>query len=267
MTSERSRTPDWLVERIALNELPADELARARAKLLAEPDGQARLEAIERSNRELLASHPPAMMTPMIEQRLRAARRRDETASVRSSVRWLAGLSIPLAAAAALVLTVQTRHVETIGVEPEETTRIKGAEPKLQIHRQVGDGAERLAEGATVRAGDVIQVGFTRGDHAYGVVLSIDGAGAVTVHLPDFGDQAAALTGSGLRMLDYAYELDDAPGFERFFLITSNQPFRLDPVEAAAERLAANPAEARTGTLDLPEGLDQVTFLLAKETP
>ncbi|RKH16442.1 ActD-like protein, partial [Corallococcus sp. CA047B] len=46
MTSPH-RTPDWLLERIALGELPPDELAAARARLDQEPDGPSRLAALE----------------------------------------------------------------------------------------------------------------------------------------------------------------------------------------------------------------------------
>ncbi len=270
MTAERSRTPDWLVERIALNELPAGELERAREKLLAEPDGRERLEAIARSNREILAAHPAEAFVREIERRGRTARKLDEATRTRTAVRWMAGLSVPLAAAAALVLMVQrtpSPGEDGAGLEPLEVTRLKGLPATLQIHRRGGETSERLKEGASARAGDVIQVGFTRGDRRFGAIVSIDGNGSVTRHLPMSGSRSASLSGSGLDLLDHAYELDDAPTFERFFLVTSDEPFELGPVLQAAEALAKDPQKARTGALELPAGLDQSAFVLTKVSP
>ncbi|MFP2931254.1 ActD-like protein, partial [Pyxidicoccus sp. 3LG] len=53
MTSPH-RTPEWLLERIALGELPPEELAAARARLAQEPDGPSRLAALEADSRATL---------------------------------------------------------------------------------------------------------------------------------------------------------------------------------------------------------------------
>ncbi len=65
-------------------------------------------------------------------------------------------------------------------------------------------------------------------------------------------------------LLDHAYELDDAPRVERFYLIASEAPFDLAPVLAAARRAAAA-AGATPPLLQLPPGFEQSTFSLQKE--
>jgi hypothetical protein len=55
------------------------------------------------------------------------------------------------------------------------------------------------------------------------VVLSIDGRGAVTWHLPPEYPGPAARLGSGVETtLPWSFELDDAPGFERFVMIVAS---------------------------------------------
>jgi hypothetical protein len=113
----------------------------------------------------------------------------------------------------------------------------------------------------------VVQIAYQAAGRRYGVVVSIDGRGRVTRHLPRTGDRAAPLRAGAPVPLPEAYRLDDAPGFERFFLVTSDAPFSVELVVRAAERLyGGDPDPARTGThLDLPGGLGQARFELRKE--
>ena len=58
-----------------------------------------------------------------------------------------------------------------------------------------------------------------------------------------------------------SYELDDAPGFERFVLVTADAPFAVATVLRGRAPAAAQP----DGRLDLPESMDQFSFVLRKE--
>jgi hypothetical protein len=276
MSPTHERTPDWLLERIALGELPPDELERARARLLAEPDGAARLAALERSNRDILAALPPERVAAEVQRRLHLKQvqegHRAGQRSSRFSPRWMA---LPVAAALAVLVFVSSRGVAT-GDGPDGDDRfaevlgatgysgIKG-EAQLHVHRQVGDTAEKLERNARARTGDTLQLSYTAAGAQYGVVVSVDGRRMVTVHLPVQGPQAARLEQKGAVSLSNAYELDDAPAFERFFLVTSARPFAVATVVQAAERLAASD-DARDGALALPSSLKQTAFLVEKAT-
>ncbi|HYO72099.1 MAG TPA: ActD-like protein, partial [Archangium sp.] len=72
------RTPDWLLERIALGELPPEALARARARLLEEPDGATRLAALEADSAATLARHPSGAITREVAARARRLQARGE---------------------------------------------------------------------------------------------------------------------------------------------------------------------------------------------
>jgi cytochrome c556 len=67
-------------------------------------------------------------------------------------------------------------------------------------------------------------------------------------------------------LLDFSYELDDAPRWERFYLVTGDEPFDLEAVRRAARDVAAVGSEAAAPLLEIPADLEQSTFTLAKET-
>ncbi|RKG90909.1 ActD-like protein [Corallococcus sp. CA053C] len=292
MTSPH-HTPDWLLERIALGELPPDELAAARARLAQEPDGPSRLAALEADSRAILARLPPQAVAREVMARAArpeaavagahvvAAPTRAEASPPRPSWRFLPVL-VPVLAAAALVVLVRPSTSSDVREAPAawgttpgilEPTRSKGLQPRLDVHRQSAARSERLTDGAHAQAGDVVQLSYASAGKPHGVLLSVDGRGAVTQHLPSPGESgqepghlSAVLERSGTHLLPRAYELDDAPGFERFFLVTADAPFALDGVLSAARVLAASP-DARTAPLRLPPELGQTSFLLEKPSP
>ena len=109
-------------------------------------------------------------------------------------------------------------------------------------------------------AGDLLPVGYVAAGAGYGVIVSVDGAGVVTRHLPVAATTAAPLQRGGRVSLGHAYELDDAPSHERFFLVVSSTTFEVDVVLRAARALGT----AKSGALQLPEGLEQTSFLVDK---
>ncbi|MCP4157377.1 MAG: ActD protein, partial [bacterium] len=66
-------------------------------------------------------------------------------------------------------------------------------------------------------------------------------------------------------LLPNAIELDDAPGFERFFFITSTTPIDVPALLTTAEKLAATAVEARYDELPLPQNMNQYSVIINKE--
>jgi hypothetical protein len=259
-----SRTPDWLLERIALGELPPEELATARARLLQEPDGAARLAALEADSAATLERLPPVELARRVGSRAHVRQLGREPSTPRFR---LAFALVPALAAAALVLLVRPQVAPSVGEQTGlEETRVKGLEPHLVVHRQRAQAAEVLEDGAQVAEGDVVQVAYVAAGQSHGAIVSVDGRGTVTVHAPESGAASVRLAPSGTHVLPGAYALDDAPGFERFFLVTADAPFALEEVLAAARSLAGR-ANARTSPLPLPSRYTQASFLLEKPSP
>ena len=256
--------PDWLVERAALDEVPPAMRARLAAADPAElAAAVARLRAADAEER---ARHPAGPAVAAIERDLARARARRAGRRLRAG----AGLGMAVAAAVALALVVgrgERRDARPAGGDPVaevESTRIKG-DLRLLAFRKVGDRVERLAAGDQVRAGDLLQLRFNGGGRRHGVIASIDGAGAVTLHFPDAEGASTALP---LRTSDlpHAYALDDAPRFERFFFLTDDEPIDVARALAALRALAGR-RDADRAPLELPPGFRQVSLLLHKAPP
>ncbi len=252
MTSSQDRR--WLVERVALDEAPAGtELTASERQRLAE---------LASDDKAILATYPKAEVAAEVRRRLRVA----EAASAYRRRRVATAVAPALAVAAALVLFVRvgTTPPGGKGVEPE-VTRLKGG--ALVVHRKTADGSDVLRNRDVARAGDRIQLGFQLEGSAYVSLVSIDGRGVVTLHLPTEGQPAPVKFEPGRVQLPFSYELDDAPSFERFILVTSDGIFSVRQVQAAAPQLAAKPEDvAVAARLDLPPGLSQRDFVLTKET-
>ncbi|WP_342374325.1 ActD protein [Myxococcus stipitatus] len=264
-------TPDWLLERIALGELPEDTLAAARAKLELEPHGQSRLARLEADSRETLTRHPPAGVAKEVARRRRTASLVADAARPSEQPEWHGlSLSIPVAASLVLLLLsvqpdlgVESPSLTPAHVELMETVGIKGT-ARLLVYRQENGTVELLRDRARAQRGDLLQLSYLSGGRRHGVVVSVDGRGAVTLHHPTLLLGSTSLEGGEAVSLTHSYELDDAPGFERFFFVTSDSPVDVGAVLQAARLLARHPSEASIRPLPLPRTLAQTSFTLEK---
>jgi hypothetical protein len=259
---QKQTISDLMLEQYALGDLSAADQRMMRGELARDEGLRARLAAIAESDRDILAAYPPERVVPAIRERL--LREGASPARPRRAVNPLAW-ALPVAAMVVLLLSF---FVIRERVAPEET-RLKGLVPHLAVFRKTASGAEELRAGAATRRADVLQVGYTAGEAKYGVIFSVDGRGAITWHLPagyqSGSRQSPALETQGQVVLPSAYELDDVPGFERFFLIYAPVPFDIGDVARAARALAARPAAAERDGLALPKGLGQYTLLVRKQ--
>jgi len=242
------RLPDIVLERYRLNDLPAAEYNRLRDRLSRDAALRTRLESLDQSDIEIGRNYQPEIFIRRVHERLVEPRRR-----------LFPALVLPAVLVAALILVIL---LPRLGPTTVDGDRIKGALPGLTVYRKTGTGSEMLTDGAIAHSGDVIRLGYRAAGKPYGVILSIDGRGVVTMHLPPNGEQAAPLQNEPAVLLDKAYELDDAPRWERFYFVTAETSFPVQPVMDAARRAASNAGQTQ---LELPQGLGQSIFLLQKQ--
>lgn len=258
--------PDWLVERAARGEVP--RASRNRLESADPAELTARIEELRERDAAELRAHPA---DPAVAQIERAVERERERRAARRR-RMQAGIMAAAGATFVLVLFMGRGDDERIAsrspdrpagesAPPAETTRIKG-DVRLMAFRKAGDRVERLGPGATVRAGDLVQLRYNGGGRRHGLIASIDGAGAVTLHFPSSDDGPTNL-GEKTTDLPHAYALDDAPRFERFFFITDDEPIDVGRTLASLRALAGRPGSERA-LLDLPPRYRQVSLLLHK---
>lgn len=190
------------------------------------------------------------------------------------ALRW--GL-LPAAACACALLLFVVRQDEAPRDTPQpdqdpasQGVRFKGLAPHLTLHRKTADGQEKLDPGSLAQFGDLIQLSYVAAGARFGVVVSVDGRGQATLHYPIQVQQPSALRSGAAVPLTQAYELDDAPDFERFFFVTSRQDqepqdFARRVLDLASAFAKGAKQEVRSADLPLPQSWAQADFLLAKQ--
>ncbi len=261
-----STIPTLWLERYLLGELPSGRRRRLEQELRRDPALRERLQALREADAAILARYPAERLAGPIRARagiLRATSVPAAGPAVSRRWPWL----LPAASLAAFVLIISLSLLVREDPVPEPYTGIKGGSPpspSLQVFRKRGAKAERLEDGAAGGAGDLLQLACRPAGSRHGVIVSIDGRGGVTLHFPATPNAPTDLGGPGPQFLPQAFELDDAPGFERFLLVTSGEGIPVAEVMARARELAADPGRAQTGRLDLPGRFRQTSLLLRK---
>jgi len=269
--SNDHQVPDWMWERYLLDELPGKKRRQLAKMLEQDPALRDRLQKLRLADRQVLSAYPPERMIPEILKRAALDKPRPATPR-RWRLAWAAAPALALAVLLLLILPpLIQRRLETSGAAgSEEYIGTKGggvfprALPGLQVYRRDGERSVLLRDGGRVRAGDLLQVAFIPAGQTHGVILSIDGAGAVTLHFPATEESDTALPGGSRVFLPRAYELDDSPGFERFIFVASGGPLPVAAILEKAWALAGDRGRAATGSLDLAGDQRQYSLLLRK---
>jgi len=200
--------------------------------------------------------------------------------------RWprILAIVVPVAAAAVIAAVVIPGYIggdqvvtdipgigqragdDQIGVKGQEDGGSVGApEPSLGFY-VLRDGESVLGRpGEALHEGDRIQFWYDVSSPATGVVVGIDGRGAVTRYFPEPGSSPAPLKQGRGHVVGSSVILDDAVGVERFFLCTTSGT-GADPaeVERAARELAASGADLERAAR-LPIECDQASVWIRKE--
>jgi hypothetical protein len=262
--TEKKTVPEMLVEQLVLQELPAEQREEVLGRLRQEEGGMERLQALRASNGEILAAYPADQLAAQIKRR---------AACVTAPRRFQMPLSwavpaLSTAAACALLLWIATpfglhgftaSHRAETTQSKAEATRTKG-EPRLFVYRKRASGVEELGSMAEVRPKDVLQLRYLSSGARYGVIFSVDGRGSVSLHFPETAEASTALEDGAAHTLPYAYELDDAPGFERFFFVTSSAPIDVKMVLEKGRKLGSDSVRP----LVLEKTLGQTSLTLRK---
>lgn len=243
------RVPDFVIEQYVLGELPPEKAREVeRSHGFAE-----RVARIEEDTQRFLETHPPRAFAQRIRNAYEASEREpapsQQRPAARATIRFMT-FAVPGAAAVLALafvlfggLGIDTAPV----VDPDsEIVRLKGAEPRISVYRSAGtDDAEELADGDVARQGDRLQITYTASGRAFGAIVSVDGRGAVTLHYPLTPSREPVLATDGEQQLPYAYQLDDAPEFERFYFVTSETSFDvselLSDIRSQTQEIVSNP--------------------------
>ncbi len=145
-----------------------------------------------------------------------------------------------------------------------QTIRIKGknvSQPQLFIYRQEKGEARLLKNGAKANHGDIIQIAYNPSGKKYGLIFSIDGNHEITPHLWNDSGSGFVEVNQKISILDFSYELDDAPEYEVFVMVTSDNEINLSE---NIWNLKSEKLQTILYGKYLPENTEFTTFLLKK---
>ena len=232
--------PDWKLERYLTGDLPEGEMREIRELEKTDEIFAGRVKMMREDNAAILKKLPFERLSEKMDARELGA--------------GLNGVNFRLvkfAAAAALVLAVvsvalfsqreigpdagtqvaggaQVMDVAMVDAsEGAGDTRIKGLDARMEVWKKTGDSAVQMPNLGEAREGDEIQLRYAVPEKCFGMLFSMDGNGTLTMHMAD-GSSAVALEPGKMTTLPFAYKLDNAPKFEKFFLLTSRAAFELD---------------------------------------
>jgi hypothetical protein len=238
--------PHLFFEQISLREKKRGDFTEDRQAELT--DGKIRSEcaSIEKSNEEILSRYDADAMREAVMRKMSASKpNAGQNPNAGRAARTLAFRSFVAVGAAAacfafaffvasprgdLLPRSGAQGIFSSGAKNgsgilASAERAKGDGAHLFVYLKDGNKAIRLDGGEKVKEGDVLQLSYISGGAQYGAILSIDGKGTVSFHYPESGGASAKLQDGGEIPLDFAYQLDNAPNFERFFFITGSKPF------------------------------------------
>lgn len=257
--------PDWKLERFLTGDLPDEEMNMLRELEATDVVFANRVKMLREDNKAILNKLPFETLAGKLAGIADAAENADAagTANVADSAEHANAAKnvltisfVKFAAAAVLVLAVAliafmaqretvvtggnadgkgndmaavngTQNTQVAFAEPQSDTRIKGLDARMEVWKKTDAGIVQLQDLDEVREGDEIQLRYAVPKKCFGLLFSMDGNGALTLHMGD-GVKAVELTPGKMNSLPFAYKLDDAPYFEKFFFVTSPKEFAVE---------------------------------------
>jgi hypothetical protein len=275
--------PDWKLERYLLGELPRREIEVIREMEWGDRELRGRITAMKASDAEILEKYPAEKMGRKIESAhggnqsrpvsvpVSGLTRSTRLAPVNRSKLWIPR-KVSRWAVPAFVCVMAILIIPMYMISSSESSltnasyayedRVKGMNPAIEVWRKAGESAEKLGPDAVAREGDIVQLRYVVPEFCYGALVSMDGRGVLTVHLSGESGKAVPLTPGKPTALNASYELDDAPHFEAFYLITASEIFELDAVKQSLKK-ADHPLD-NNENLSLPQHQQVTMFTLRK---
>lgn len=219
---------DFTLEQYLLGELPPEEQERLANLVTHDPGLRERVQRLSNRSHRFLVDHPASAVLTRQEFQPRP---RPPSRSGRPS---LSRLAVAGWGAAAVVLVLPMVFLGS----PSPDNRAKGgsgtpgaeaptdqASGGISVFLLQGENSLPLASGTLAHKDDRIQVALKTTSKEYALLVSIDGNGQLTLHAPNGLTSPLELAANEPVLLPFAYQLDDAPSFERFVLVTGPSPF------------------------------------------
>ena len=238
----KSKISDLMLERYRLGELNPEDYTIMEKAATSNSELRSRLESLDGSDRELRIRYPSEYFSF---DKLQAPKRAGtwKLKSPANLIRIAALISICILLPVVYFATGRTQKSEgeLTGLSGYTADRAKGnarEHSELSLYLK-GDRENTLPEETILREGNTVQLAYlVPSGERYGVIYSIDGRSIVTLHYP-YGEGQSSLLVSGRRtFLSEAYTLDDAPKFEIFVMVISDEPLNTGVILLEAQKTA-----------------------------
>jgi len=237
--------PDWKLERFLTGDLPEEEMNKLRELEANDAVFANRVKMLREDNKAILSKLPfetlAANLGTVTETAGTAAKNAPRFTLVKFAAAAMFVFAVALVAFFAQSETSVMNErvgsdVASVGgsqntqvalAENESDTRIKGLDARMEVWKKTPTGIVQLNDLDSVGEGDEIQLRYAVPEKCFGLLFSMDGNGALTLHMGD-GVKAVELAPGKMNSLPFAYKLDDAPYFEKFFFVTSPKEFAVE---------------------------------------
>ena len=253
--------PDWKLERFLTGDLPEEEMNKLRELEANDAVFANRVKMLREDNKAILSKLPFETLADRIADAMdiagegranlgtgaagTAAKNAVKNAPRFTLVKFAAAAMFVFAVALVAFFAQRETSVmnERVGsdvanvngsqntqvalAENESDTRIKGLDARMEVWKKTPAGIVQLNDLDSVGEGDEIQLRYAVPEKCFGLLFSMDGNGALTLHMGD-GVKAIELAPGKMNSLPFAYKLDDAPYFEKFFFVTSPKEFAVE---------------------------------------
>ena len=243
--------PDWKLERYLTGDLPDSEMREIREMEATDEIFAGRVKMMREDNRAILKKMPFERLSERLDAMPARSGNGLKGVGSNGAGNGVSFTLVKFATAAALVLAVVTvalfsqrevvspatdggaQVMDVAMVDASESpdgagdTRIKGLEARIEVWKKTADSAVQMSNLDEAREGDEIQLRYSVPEKSFGLLFSMDGNGALTMHMGS-ENHAVELAPGEMTTLPFAYKLDNAPKFEKFFLLTSRNMFSIN---------------------------------------
>ena len=239
--------PDWKLERFLTGDLPEEEMNKLRELEANDAVFANRVKMLREDNKAILSKLPFETLAANLgtDAAGNAAKNAAKNAVRFTLVKFAAAAMFVFAVALVAFFAQRETSVmnERVGgdvanvngsqntqvalAETQSDTRIKGLDARMEVWKKTSAGIVQLNDLDSVGEGDEIQLRYAVPEKCFGLLFSMDGNGALTLHMGD-GVKAIELAPGKMNSLPFAYKLDDAPYFEKFFFVTSPKEFAVE---------------------------------------
>lgn len=218
--------PDWKLERFLTGDLPDKEMKEIQNLEKKDAFLARQLQALRENNKVILEELP---FENLVEKLPKTKKQWNfNFGKLAIAAVFILALTLSCVLVNFILKTPANENVmEKMQVAVHTETRVKGFDARIEIWKKTETGIIQLENLDEVKAGDEVQVRYSVPEKCFGILFSMDGNGNLTQHMGN-AEKAIALLPGKIQSLPFAYKLDNAPHFEKFFFVTAKKEFSVE---------------------------------------